>query len=149
MLARKSVSSLLLCMTLLAAAAHAAPADDVEAATEAWAAAYNSHDPRQVLARYAVDAVFWGTTSEVLRDSPDAIAEYFSGLSRRPNARVEIGDHRVRVFGNVAINSGVYVFSDVVDGEAVSRPSRFSFVYRYDGEQWLIVDHHSSRMPMR
>lgn len=148
------LSALLLIATLAAGAliapapsAAAAPADDVAAATEAWATAYNSHDPAHVLARYASDAVFWGTTSMVLRETPGQIAEYFAGLSGRPSARVRIGEHRVRVMGNVAIDSGVYIFTEVVDGEPVTRPSRFSFVYRLDGGEWRIVDHHSSRLP--
>lgn len=125
----------------------AAPADDVRAATDAWARAYNSHVPAEVVALYAPDAVFWGTTADTLRDAPDEIAGYFAGLANRPNARVSIGEHRIRVLGDIAVASGIYVFTDVVDGNAVTRPSRFSFVYRRDGDAWLIVDHHSSRMP--
>jgi uncharacterized protein (TIGR02246 family) len=122
-------------------------ADDVAAATQAWAAAYNSHDPLRVLARYHPDAVFWGTTSPTLRDRPDEVLAYFGSLRNRPDARVSIGESRVRVFGDVALNTGFYTFTDMVDGRATTRPGRFSFAYRLVDGQWLIVDHHSSALP--
>lgn len=122
--------------------------DDVEATTHAWVAAYDSRDPENILALYANDAVFWGTTSPTLRDAPDEVRDYFKNMASRPHARVEIGEHRVRVFGDVAINTGFYTFSDVRDGEATTFPARFSFVYRkQDNGRWLIVDHHSSAIP--
>ena len=53
-----------------------------------------------------------------------------------------------RVYGGIAIVSGAYTFSDIRDGVATNvRPSRFSFVFRRDSDRWLIVDHHSSRVP--
>lgn len=121
--------------------------DDVETAVQAWADAYNSHDPARVLARYHPEAAFWGTTSPTLRTTPEGVAEYFSGLARRPNASVLIGPKNVRIVGSIAIVTGIYVFSDVVDGNEVTRPSRFSFVLERSGEDWLLVQHHSSRMP--
>jgi hypothetical protein len=53
----------------------------------------------------------------------------------------------VREFGDIAINTGFYTFSEVVGGDRVERPSRFSFTYRLRDGEWLIVDHHSSRVP--
>jgi hypothetical protein len=53
-----------------------------------------------------------------------------------------------RLVGDVAIISGAYTFADVKDGERSNiRPARYSIVFqRLDGA-WLIVDHHSSRVP--
>jgi len=51
------------------------------------------------------------------------------------------------VYGDMAINTGSYTFSQVDDGKEVLRPARFSFVYRKTGGKWLIVDHHSSAVP--
>jgi uncharacterized protein (TIGR02246 family) len=126
----------------------ATPADEVEAATHAWADAFNSRDPARVLALYAPDAVFWGTVSPTLRTTPAEVADYFKGMPDRLRARVTIGDHRVRVFGDVAINTGYYTFSNTEpDGTTTSSPSRFSFTYHKRDGKWMIVDHHSSRVP--
>jgi uncharacterized protein (TIGR02246 family) len=138
---------LALLMCLIAAPVVAGPVEDVGDATRAWAAAYDSRDPQKILSLYAPDAVFWGTSSPTLRDTPPLIAEYFSTAPRQPNARVEIGALKVRVWGDTAASTGSYTFTDVRSGETVRRPARFSFVYRRVGGKWLIVDHHSSSVP--
>jgi uncharacterized protein (TIGR02246 family) len=120
---------------------------DIEAGIQAWADAYNSHDPDAVAARYHAEAVFWGTISPTLRDTPDEILDYFGGLANRPNAHVTIGAHRVQIFGDLALAAGFYTFTDVADGEAVTRPSRFSFALRLTDGEWLLAQHHSSRVP--
>jgi uncharacterized protein (TIGR02246 family) len=121
--------------------------DDITTAVEAWAGAYNSHDPVRVLARYHPEAAFWGTSSPLLRTTPEAIVDYFSSLSRRPNAHVAIGERNVRIVGAAAIVTGSYTFTDVTDGEMTVRPARFSFVFENVSGEWLLVQHHSSRTP--
>ena len=120
----------------------AAPQDDVTAATRAWAEAYNSRDPQKIQALYAPDAVFWGTSSPTLRDTPALIGEYFKNSPSQPNARVELGDFKVRVWGDTAASTGSYTFTDMRDG-----PARFSLVFHRQNGRWMIVDHHSSSVP--
>ncbi|MEP7067974.1 MAG: SgcJ/EcaC family oxidoreductase [Usitatibacter sp.] len=120
---------------------------EVADATAAWVAAYNSRDPSRITALYDREAILWGTSSGTIRTDPAAIAEYFKNAGRRPEARVSVIDQHVRVFGDVALNTGAYTFTDVQDGRAVSRPARFTFVYRNRDGRWLIADHHSSRVP--
>jgi uncharacterized protein (TIGR02246 family) len=120
----------------------------IEAAIAAWADAFNSRDPKRVVALYDSEAVFWGTTSQVLRATPTEIADYFKGMPDRPQARCVLGEHRTRRFGEIAVSSGYYTFSNPrADGTVESSPSRFSFTYRLRNGTWWIVDHHSSRMP--
>jgi len=107
----------------------------------------NSKDLERILAVYDAEAVLWGTVSPTLRDSPAAIREYFTPGASRPNLKVALGEQRVRVYGNIAINTGYYTFSDIRDGQPVTTPARFSFVYRQRDGPWLILDHHSSRVP--
>src|SRR5262252_7753460 len=122
--------------------------EDVAAATQAWVDAMNSRDPDRVVALYDPQAVLWGTVSPALRDSPAAIRDYFKGLPNfPPESRVVVGDQRIRVHGDMAINTGNYTFSTARDGQPVSFPARFSFVYRKQDGRWLIVDHHSSSVP--
>ena len=125
----------------------AAPEDDVAAATQAWAEAFNTRDPERVLALYETDAVLWGTTSASLRNTPATRREYFSTMPQRPNQRVMIGEQQIRVFGDVAVNSGTYTFANNQDGKVTSNHARFSFTYVRKGDRWMIVDHHSSAVP--
>lgn len=121
--------------------------DDVAKATAAWAEALNSRDPKRITATYDPEAVFWGTTAKKISVTPAEIAEYFSTSPQRPNTRVTIGEQHIRIYGDIAINSGYYNFSDLRDGKPVVNPSRFTFVFKRRGDKWMIIDHHSSRMP--
>ena len=120
----------------------------VTAATAAWVEAFNSRDPKRIVALYAPDAVFWGTTAKAIATTPDAIWDYFKDAGQRPWTRVSIDAQHPRVYGSIAIVSGSYTFSEVRDGVATNvRPARFTFVFRRDGDRWLLVEHHSSRVP--
>src|SRR5215467_2293551 len=122
--------------------------EDVAAATQAWAEAMTSHDGDRVLALYDSEAVLWGTRSPTLRDNPAALREYFNILRTvPPSYKAVLGEQRVRIYGDFAINTGTYTFSEVRDGKEIARPARFSFVYRKRDGRWLIVDHHSSAVP--
>jgi uncharacterized protein (TIGR02246 family) len=119
----------------------------VAEATSAWVAAYNSRDPARITSLYVTEAVFWGTSAKTIAASPVAISEYFKDAGKRPSARVTLGEQQIRVYGDVAINSGYYTFSDVRDGKPVANAARYTFVYLNRGGKWMIVDHHSSRVP--
>lgn len=149
----RTISIFLLSLGLAGCSAHMTvrtgegAAAEVNAATAAWVEAYNSRDPARIVALYDRDAVLWGTAAPVIRTTPEAVADYFKDAGKRPNARVAIVEQNVRVIGDAAVSAGAYTFSDVVDGKPNSRPSRYSFVYRYRDGKWMIVHHHSSRMP--
>jgi uncharacterized protein (TIGR02246 family) len=130
----------------LAAPCAAGPAEDVAAATKTWTERFSTHDLEGLLALYDRDAVFWGTSSQVIRDTPGLIRDYFKGVPTS-SMTVAVTDSRVRVVGTVAINSGSYTFTAMRNGQPDPRPARFSFTYRLRDGTWLIVDHHSSSVP--
>jgi uncharacterized protein (TIGR02246 family) len=121
--------------------------NQVAAATAAWRAAYDSRDPVRIAAMYESDAVLWGTTAKTVAANPAAVAEYFKDAGKRPNARVAFGEQHIRVYGDVGVNTGYYTFSDIRDGQTVSVPARFTMVFRNRDGKWLVVAHHSSRVP--
>ncbi|MDC1085104.1 DUF4440 domain-containing protein [Pseudomonadales bacterium] len=123
------------------------PVEAVKEATRAWAESFNSRVTENILAHYSATAVFWGTVSPTLRDEPSEVRDYFEVIG--PDASVLLGDQRPRVFGDIAINTGYYQFTDVRDGEQTTVNARFSFVYERDETgKWFIVDHHSSAVPL-
>jgi len=121
--------------------------NEVTAATAAWRTAYDSRDPARITGMYDSDAVLWGTSSKTVAADPAAIADYFKDAGKRPNARVTFGEQHIRVYGDLAVNTGYYTFSDIRDGKPVSVPARFTMVFRNRDGRWLIVAHHSSRVP--
>jgi uncharacterized protein (TIGR02246 family) len=121
---------------------------EIVAATQAWIGAMSSHDAQRVVALYDSEAVLWGTRSPTLRDTPATVRDYFNILSTvPPSYKAVLGEQRIRIYGDIAVNTGTYTFSEVRDGKEVLRPARFSFVYRNHNGRWLIVDHHSSVVP--
>ena len=143
------VAALSACATT--AVGDSAAKEQVAAATRAWIDAMGAHDQERVVALYDPEAVLWGTTSPTIRDNPAAIRDYFDFLrTAPPHYKGVLGEQRIRVYGDVAINTGTYTFvGPAVDaaGKPISRPGRFSFVYRNRDGRWLIVDHHSSAVP--
>lgn len=111
-----------------------------------WNAALQTRDPDAVVALYAKDAILLPTVSNRVRHDHAEIRDYFvSFLKKRPYGT--INEANVRELGDVAICSGVYTFALTTDGDTSQVPCRFTFVYRRDGGDWTIIEHHSSMMP--
>jgi uncharacterized protein (TIGR02246 family) len=124
--------------------AFAAPEDEVRAAGQKWIDSIGMGDPDLMLTLYADDAVLHGTGSPVVREGHALIREYFAGLTARVVMNFVEPQH-IRLYGDdIAINTGNY---ETKIGDAAPIRLRYSFVYHKVGDQWLIVDHHSSRLP--
>jgi hypothetical protein len=139
-----------LLLALLVGTAAPARADvvaDIDATTARWISAFNRKSTTDIVALYAPDAVFFGTSSPVLRDKPELVVDYFKSLPSLGDATIALGEHRVQVFGKTAISTGFYTRSSIEDGKVTSSPARFSFVYARRKGRWVIVNHHSSALP--
>ena len=108
-----------------------------------WNMALQTGDPRKVASLYEPNAILLPTMSNKVRHDHDEIADYFVHfLAKNPVGKID--EANVRTFDQIAVNSGLYTFT-FKDGSAVQ--ARFTFVYRWNGERWMIVEHHSSQMP--
>ena len=116
---------------------------EIQKQFELWNSAILSGDPKRVTALYDENAILLPTISNKVRHSHSEIEDYFRQfLSKGPKG--EVDESNPRLFGDVAINSGLYKFS-FDNGEVVR--ARFTFVYRRAHDRWKIVEHHSSVMP--
>ena len=116
---------------------------NIQALFDAWNQALQTGDPKKVTLLYENDGILLPTISNQVRHNHDEIEDYFTHfLAKGP--RGEINESNIRIFGDIAINSGVYTFT-FKDSTSVS--ARFTFVYRWSQERWMIVEHHSSSMP--
>ena len=110
---------------------------------EEWNQALQTGDPKQVAALYAEDGILLPTISNKVRHNHEEIADYFvQFLEMSPFGKLD--EANVRLFGDIAINSGVYTFT--LNGTDKVQ-ARYTFVYQWNGERWLIAEHHSSAMP--
>jgi uncharacterized protein (TIGR02246 family) len=122
-------------------------ASDVEALGQTWGRTLASRNPQQISALYAPEAVLLATFTNELDTAPE-ILEYFTGLTKREGLNVRFDEQNIRILDeNTASNSGLYTFSFVQDGKTVEVPARYTFLYEKVGDQWLILEHHSSLRP--
>lgn len=117
--------------------------DECLALFDAWNDALQTGQPPQVAQLYATDAILLPTLSNKVRHTHAEIEDYFVHfMAKKPVGTID--EANIRIFDSLAINSGRYSFA-YADG--TSTQARFTFVYRWDGQRWLIVEHHSSQMP--
>ena len=115
----------------------------IAALFDKWNSALQTGDPRKVAALYESNGVLLPTVSNRVCHNHEEIEEYFVHfLAKGPVGKID--EANVRTFDQIAINSGVYTFT-FNDGAVVQ--ARFTFVYRWNGERWMIVEHHSSQIP--
>ena len=115
----------------------------IAALFEEWNTALQTGEPKNVTALYESNAILLPTISNQVRHDHEEIEAYFIHfLAKGPKG--VINESNIRTFGNIAINSGIYTFT-FSDGNSVQ--ARFTYVYRWNGQRWLIVEHHSSALP--
>jgi uncharacterized protein (TIGR02246 family) len=110
-----------------------------------WNDAVRSGDPDEVVQLYAPTAVLLPTLSNRVRHSHAEIRDYFVHFLKQ-GPRGKIDEANVRVFGGIAVNSGVYTFR-FAGGTVRQVQARFTFVYQWLDGRWWIIEHHSSGMP--
>ena len=120
----------------------------VASALTTWESAVESGSIDKIMALYDKEAIMFSVFAVKPLETPKALREYYKKVVANPDINVTVTETHPRQFGNVAINSGLYTLSYTQDGETVTIPSRFSFTYLLKDGKWMIVDHHSSKVPL-
>lgn len=120
---------------------------EVEKAGEQWAQPLASRKVENIIALYDSQAVLLATFTNQL-DSTDKISNYFTGLFQKEGLKVQYNEQKIRILDeNTAVNCGLYTFSYTENGKVVEVPARYTFIYEKKGDNWSIVQHHSSIRP--
>jgi uncharacterized protein (TIGR02246 family) len=119
----------------------------VLAAFEQWLANVSQGNPEVVADMYADDAVFFGTISPYVRTTPAQVKHYFDHFLQLPSLHAFYAEPQIRIYGDVALNTGYYTFFHERDGKMQSVPARYTFAYKKVNGEWKIIEHHSSAMP--
>jgi uncharacterized protein (TIGR02246 family) len=117
--------------------------NDILALFKQWNDAIKTKKAKNVVALYDESAILLPTISNQVRFNHEEIEDYFDNfLAMVPVGHID--ESNVRIFDQIAINSGIYTFT-FKGGNKVK--ARYTFVYRWNGLRWMIIEHHSSQMP--
>lgn len=117
---------------------------EVKKLFDRWNESLQTGDPAKVVDNYAEGSILLPTQSNKPRFSRAEKEDYFLHfLANSPRGTIDL--RQIDISGEVAVDSGLYSFSFAKTGDVVK--ARYSFVYQWDGEKWLIISHHSSAMP--
>lgn len=123
---------------------HPTPEVEIENLFSLWNASLQTGDATQVAALYREDAILLPTVSAVPRLSHEARLDYFRHfLKDGPTGRLDT--QQVQIGCNEATAAGLYTFEMASTGKRIA--ARYTFTYRWDGQRWLITQHHSSLLP--
>ncbi|MDO4687181.1 MAG: SgcJ/EcaC family oxidoreductase [Corynebacterium sp.] len=116
---------------------------EISALLDRWFESLKTGDSKKVVENYADSSVLLPTVSNKVRFSAEEKEDYFNHfLEKKPVGTVD--DRWIEADCNTATDSGLYTFT-YEDGTQTK--ARYTFTYRWDGEQWRITSHHSSAMP--
>ncbi|OUX37351.1 MAG: DUF4440 domain-containing protein [Kiritimatiellaceae bacterium TMED266] len=117
--------------------------EEVIAQFDLWNNALQTRDPKQVSALYGEGSILLPTLSNEVRHNHAEIEDYFVHfLAKGPVGTLL--ESNVRIYDELAINSGIYSFA-FEDGTTAT--ARFTFAYARQNDQWMIAEHHSSLLP--
>ncbi len=120
---------------------------EIAALFDDWNETLRTGGPHDMALLYAENGVLLPTVSNDVRSNRVEIADYFEHFLQM-HPRGTINEQHIDVLdSNTAVNSGVYTFDVIKEGQPTYMVARYSFLYEKIGGKWLIMSHHSSAMP--
>jgi uncharacterized protein (TIGR02246 family) len=117
---------------------------EVAALFDRWNQSLQTGDARKVVANYAPKSVLLATVSNTPRLDAAQKQDYFEHfLENKPFGRID--SRTIEIGCTTAVDAGLYTFTFAKTGAVVK--ARYTYTYKWDGNQWLITSHHSSAMP--
>jgi uncharacterized protein (TIGR02246 family) len=120
---------------------------EIAALFDQWNDTLRIGGPHDMALLYAENGVLLPTVSNEVRSNRVEIADYFEHFLKL-HPRGTINEQHIEVLdANTAVNSGVYTFDLIKEGQPTFVVARYSYLYEKVGGKWLIKSHHSSAMP--
>lgn len=122
----------------------AVDAKEIAALFDRWNRSLQTGDAHAVVANYAARSILLPTVSNKPRVTAAEKLDYFEHfLENKPSGTIDFSF--IDIGCNSALDAGLYTFVFAKTGAKVA--ARYTFTYAWDGKQWLISSHHSSKMP--
>jgi hypothetical protein len=107
------------------------------------------NDVHRIVDLYHSNAVLVPTFSPIICTTREDLNNYFKNLIVLPELTVSTEQFLSTECNDTIINSGLYTFQYKSGDKIVTVPARFTFVYKKDNDRWLIINHHSSQLPIQ
>lgn len=113
-----------------------------------WENALLTRDPTQVAVLYCSTATLLPTMAKELILDQKGIIEYFTFFESFEPTVVMIEEH-VELIDNLSyLHCGVYRFTLTIEGEQSDVDARFTMIWQKTDDEWKVLHHHSSRVPV-
>lgn len=118
-------------------------------ALHAWIDAVNRHDLEAIVAIFAPDASFFGTSTQKLVNSSEGIRQYFDVvLKNYVPLKVTLGLVTVNELSpDSAVITGYDKWQVTLNGESVEAIGRLSVAVALRDNHWRIISFHRSAVP--
>ena len=146
---KKIVLTLMMVTAMMAQnVAYAGEKEEVDAAFTQWRDALASGKAENVVKLYDNDAILLATLAAKPITNQKARTQYFTTLTAKPKVIATVDEKHIKLLDeDDAVISGLYTFSFEENGKTIKIPARYSFVYEKTNGAWMIVEHHSSKVP--
>ncbi len=136
-------------MFLISPPAIADSKSDALGAVQAWIDALNRSDVNAIVAAFASDASFFGTTTKTLVTSPNGIRKYFEEVfAKYAPLSVALGQVTVSELSpDSAVITGYDQWKVTFNGRPAEGIGRLNIAVAVRDGQWRIVSFHRSTMP--
>lgn len=118
-------------------------------ALHAWVDAVNRHDLEAIVAIFAPDASFFGTSTQALVSSSEGIRQYFDAvLKNYVPLKVALGLVTISELSpDSAVITGYDKWQVTLNGESIEGMGRLSVAVALRDDHWRIISFHRSAMP--
>ena len=125
------------------------PQNGALSALHAGVDAVNRHDLEAIVAIFAPDASFFGTSTQTLVSSSEGIRQYFDVvLKNYVPLKVALGSITVSELSpNSAVVTGYDKWQVTLNGESIEGIGRLSVAVALRDDHWRIISFHRSAMP--
>lgn len=123
--------------------------DGAISALHAWIDAVNHHELETIVAIFAPDASFFGTSTQTLVNASEGIKQYFDVvLKNYAPLKVALGTVTVSELSpDSAVITGYDKWQVTLNGESVETIGRLSVAVALRDDHWRIISFHRSAMP--
>ena len=121
---------------------------DIESQFSRFSAAWATLDPDIVTGLFTAEPVLLATVSNTPRTTPASVRDYFvSFLKNKPVGKIDSSTIEIDCNTASRVGASTVTLTDPATAKTRDVRVRYSFIYRFEGNDWKIDHLHSLAMP--